>query len=59
MGDKHGVCSYYGVRKVMGVADIICLPYSSILTPDIRNKLGININNAIVIFDEAHNLIEQ
>ena len=43
----------------MRVAEIVCAPYSSILNPEVRSRLGININNAIVIFDEAHNLIEQ
>jgi hypothetical protein len=38
---------------------VICLPYSSILSPEVRMFLGININNAIIIFDEAHNAIEQ
>jgi Rad3-related DNA helicase len=39
-------------------SDIIYLPYSSILNPDIRNRIGININNAIIVFDEGHNVLE-
>ena len=42
-----------------GVADLICVPYASLLNKDIRRKLKISINNSIIIFDEAHNLLEQ
>lgn len=32
------------------------LPYNYILTPTIRKKLPLTIENSILIFDEAHNL---
>jgi chromosome transmission fidelity protein 1 len=47
------------MRNLLPICDVICLPYSSILSPEVRMFLGININNAVIIFDEAHNAIEQ
>ena len=57
MGKSHNICSYYGIKNISGVADILCVPYISILNSEIRNKLGINLNNSIIVFDEAHNII--
>lgn len=53
------MCSYFSIKKLLPISDIICLPYSSVLNPEIRTRLGINLQNSIVIFDEAHNIIEQ
>lgn len=36
--------------------DLAIIPYHYILTPSIRRKLPLQIENSIVIFDEAHNL---
>lgn len=59
IGKKNNLCPYYGLKNIAGVADILCIPYASILNADIRQKLNIEINNSIIIFDEAHNLLEQ
>ena len=36
--------------------DIAVVPYNYILTPTIRKKLPLTIENSVLIFDEAHNL---
>ena len=33
-------------------------PYSCVLQPEARDSLGIQLKDAIVIFDEAHNLLD-
>lgn len=55
-GLKHTTCPYYGVRSLQEQADITLCPYNYLLDPTIRSNLNINLTNAIVIIDEAHNL---
>ena len=37
---------------------MIITPYQSILQSDTREQLGINLEQSIVVFDEAHNVFE-
>jgi len=34
---------------------LLC-PYNYVLNPQIRKSIGLDIQNAIIIFDEAHNI---
>ncbi|CAG9312683.1 unnamed protein product [Blepharisma stoltei] len=54
---EHG-CPYYGSRLAIEEAEVIIAPYLSILNKRIRNRSKINLQNSILIIDEAHNLIE-
>lgn len=55
-GTERGGCPYFGVRKLQEEADITFCPYNYLLDPTIRSNLNINIKDAVVIIDEAHNL---
>lgn len=57
-GGRSCKCPYYQLRSVLDVADLICVPYSSIISKEVREKIGIDISNAIVVFDEGHNVVE-
>lgn len=39
-------------------ADVILAPYSAVLLPDARSSLGIQLEGSVVVFDEAHNLLD-
>jgi chromosome transmission fidelity protein 1 len=53
------VCGYFASRQVaLEKADVIVTPYQSILSEATRNALGINLDQRIVVFDEAHNLMD-
>jgi chromosome transmission fidelity protein 1 len=52
------VCPYYGSRRAVPEADIVLAPYSCVLQPEARESLGIQLKDAVVIFDEAHNLLD-
>jgi chromosome transmission fidelity protein 1 len=52
------VCPYYGSRRAVPAVDVILAPYSSVLLPDARNSLGIELQGSVVVFDEAHNLLD-
>lgn len=55
-GRRTGTCPYYGTRSLQENADITLCPYNYLLDPTIRSNMNINLKNAIVIFDEAHNI---
>ncbi|KAH8860698.1 ATP-dependent DNA helicase DDX11 [Schistosoma japonicum] len=54
----HIACPYYANRKGIPLAQLILVPYSSLLQPSNRLTSGLVLKNSIVIIDEAHNLLE-
>ncbi|KAL6624706.1 hypothetical protein ACP70R_032027 [Stipagrostis hirtigluma subsp. patula] len=58
IGRKIGTCPYYGARDMVRSADLVVLPYQSLLLKSARESLGLNLKNSIVIIDEAHNLAD-
>ncbi|KAF4139457.1 Helicase C-terminal domain [Phytophthora infestans] len=58
LGDEMSICSYYGTRESIPLAQIVTVPYSMLLSKDTRETLGIALEDNIVIFDEAHNIID-
>lgn len=58
LGETLQVCPYYASRDSMCGAEIITLPYQYLLLQSTREALGLDVKNAIVIIDEAHNLID-
>ena len=55
---ETSICPYYLLKNCMRKTDFILLPYNTIINKKIRNKLQIEIKEKIIIFDEAHNIIE-
>ncbi|KAF3696430.1 Regulator of telomere elongation helicase 1 [Channa argus] len=55
-GNKHRVCPYYLSRSLKQQADIVFMPYNYLLDPKSRRAHNIELNGAVVIFDEAHNV---
>ncbi|CAN6848367.1 unnamed protein product [Brassica oleracea] len=58
LGREMRTCPYYGSRRVAPAADLIILPYQSLLSKSSRESLGLNLKNSVVIIDEAHNLAD-
>ena len=56
LGKTHKFCPYYLNRIRSVAADIVLVPYNYVADADIRDKLGIDIKNDILIIDEAHNI---
>ncbi|KAA0166599.1 hypothetical protein FNF31_01377 [Cafeteria roenbergensis] len=56
LGRRHGACPYYAVRKALPLADVVALPYTSLLSESARGAVGIGLRGAVVVVDEAHNL---
>jgi chromosome transmission fidelity protein 1 len=57
-GHKMHACPYYASRKAMKYAQIVCMPYNFLISEDIRNSIGLNLNGRVVVIDEAHNIID-
>lgn len=58
LGREMRTCPYYGSRRVAPAADLIILPYQSLLSKSSQESLGLNLKSSVVIIDEAHNLAD-
>ncbi|CAN6455799.1 unnamed protein product [Victoria cruziana] len=57
IGKANGPCPYYLSRELHKAVDILFAPYNYLIDPGNRRSLtGIQWENTILIFDEAHNL---
>ncbi|KAH8397903.1 hypothetical protein KR222_005967, partial [Zaprionus bogoriensis] len=57
-GVACGGCPYYATRAAQPPAQLVLLPYALLLQRSSRQQLGIDLRGAIVIVDEAHNLLD-
>ena len=57
-GTAHGSCPYLYGREAAGDADtdLLLCSYAYLLDPDVRDAVGLRLDGAIVIIDEAHNV---
>eukprot|EP00877_Chromochloris_zofingiensis_P002619 jgi/Chrzof1/12358/Cz06g31220.t1 len=59
VGRTAGVCPYFLSRDLTPDADLVFMPYNYLLDSQTRRTLGpVRWDNAVVIFDEAHNVQE-
>ncbi|KAL2103257.1 hypothetical protein ACEWY4_000125 [Coilia grayii] len=58
-GNKQRVCPYYLSRSLKQQAEIIFMPYNYLLDPKSRRAHNIELQGAVVIFDEAHNVVSK
>jgi Rad3-related DNA helicase len=54
----HMFCPYYVVKDRARSADIIFMPYNYLIDEKIRESYGVQWENSILIFDEAHNITQ-
>jgi Rad3-related DNA helicase len=55
-GKGVGGCPYFASRDMLSSAHIVFTPYNYLLDPVIRRAMDIDLNDAVVIIDEAHNV---
>ncbi|XP_033632189.1 ATP-dependent DNA helicase DDX11-like [Asterias rubens] len=58
IGKELKACPYYGTRYTIPSAELVVLPYNTLLHSSTRKACGIRLDGNVVIIDEAHNLIE-
>lgn len=56
-GEARGACPYYAARAAAERAEIVALPYPLLLLRATRRALQLDLRNAVVVIDEAHNLV--
>ena len=56
VGKSCTACPYYMSKQLSGAADIVFLPYNYVINPKLLKSFKLDMTNAIVIFDEAHNI---
>jgi Rad3-related DNA helicase len=49
-------CPYFAARMLMTDASLVLLPYTYLVDPFIRKSMKIDLEGAIVVIDEAHNI---
>ena len=57
-GEEFNICPYYATHMAINTSHFVISPYNYILDKRIRKIMNINLDNNIIIFDEAHNIIE-
>lgn len=55
-GKERKLCPYFLAREASQFSEIILCPYNYLIDPMIRNSMNIDLKDAIVIIDEAHNI---
>ncbi|KAL7465636.1 hypothetical protein ACHAXS_005949 [Conticribra weissflogii] len=58
LGRASHACSYYASREAIAAAEVVALPYNTLLSPEARKSIGLSIKNALIVVDEAHNIPE-
>ena len=56
LSQKLEICSYYHNKEQQAAVDLVMMPYNYILSSQLRKNMQINLQDAIVIIDEAHNI---
>lgn len=55
-GQKARCCPYFLAKELKQQADITFMPYNYLLDPKARRAQGIELQNNIILLDEAHNV---
>lgn len=55
---RERACPYYASRAAADDAQIVLLPYQLLFHKSTREQSGIDVRGAVIIVDEAHNLID-
>ncbi|KAI5953836.1 CHL1 [Candida margitis] len=58
LGTDLHTCPYYSIRKGLESAEVVSLPYQLLFQRSAREAWGLDIDDSIVIIDEAHNIID-
>ena len=58
IAEQQHACAFFMSRDASKEADVILMPYNYLIDGELRRTLEIDLNGAIVICDEAHNVVE-
>lgn len=55
-GLSKGFCPYYSLFETIENSEIVALTYPYLFIPKLRESLGLNLSEYVIVIDEAHNL---
>lgn len=55
---EMGACPFLSARSALAKSNVVFAPYQYLLDFKIRNSMGLDLEGAYVLFDEAHNIPE-
>jgi Rad3-related DNA helicase len=58
LGGNSQTCSYYASRESLKAAEVVVVPYNTLLSKPARKSVGLSLKSSLVIIDEAHNIPE-
>uniref|UniRef100_A0A1I8G3F4 Helicase ATP-binding domain-containing protein n=1 Tax=Macrostomum lignano TaxID=282301 RepID=A0A1I8G3F4_9PLAT len=58
LGRERRACPYYAARRAAPLAQLLLLPYQTLLHRGTRAATGLNLRGHVLVIDEAHNLLE-
>jgi len=58
LGKASHACAYYASRGSLTAAEVVVVPYNTLLSTQARAAVGLSLRNALVVVDEAHNVPE-
>jgi len=57
-GRDRNKCPYFAARAMVPESDLVFGPYNYVIDPVIRGDMDIKLKNAVLVFDEGHNILE-
>uniref|UniRef100_A0A6U5J3T4 Helicase ATP-binding domain-containing protein n=2 Tax=Corethron hystrix TaxID=216773 RepID=A0A6U5J3T4_9STRA len=58
LSESSSCCGYYASRTALPAAEIVVLPYTTLLSRSSRSGLGLSLQGNVVVLDEGHNVPE-
>ena len=56
LGRQYQACPYFAARHLARDANVVIAPYNYLFDPTIRAATGLDVQDAVVVIDEAHNV---
>lgn len=57
-GKRVRCCPYFGSREMSETADLVFTPYNYLFDPLVREAMCIDLKQAVLVIDEAHNIAD-
>ena len=56
VANERSFCPYYVSKDRISGADVIFMPYNYLIEEKMRDSFKLDLENTVLIFDEAHNI---
>ena len=56
LGQTNCMCPYYMMKSQISNCDVAVIPYNYVIDKDLRKQTHLPFKDAIIVFDEGHNI---